>query len=79
MSKRILDRKDLSPVKMFREMNPGDEVLIPNDDGIVAGIKAEAARQNKTYRDYNHLSLASIKFRVSTLANPGFITVIRVV
>ena len=79
MSKTILGKEGLSHVKVLRGMSVGDEILIPYDQSVMAGMKSEVARQNKYYRTYNQLSLASIKVRGSSRANPGFITVIRVV
>lgn len=77
MRKTIEIDENFKPVNILDDMKKGDEVMIPYELNRMNAIKMAAARKNRDYRLMNRKSMIDIAYRVSKVANEGYITVKR--
>lgn len=77
MRKTIEIDENFKPVNILDDMKKGDEVMIPYELNRMNAIKTAAARKNRDYRLMNRKSMIDIAYRVSKVANEGYITVKR--
>ena len=77
MRKTIEVDENVKPVNILDDMKKGDEVMIPYELNRMNAIKMAAARKNRDYRLMNRKSMIDIAYRVSKVANEGYITVKR--
>ena len=77
MRKTIEIDENFKPIHVLEDMRKGDEVMIPYEPNRLNAIKMAAARKNRYYRLINRKSAIDIVYRVSKVANEGYITVKR--
>ena len=79
MRKTIEIDENFKPVNILDDMKKGDEVMIPYELNRMNAIKMAAARKNRDYRLMNRKSMIDKVYRVSKVANEGYITVKRTI
>ena len=79
MRKTIEIDENFKPVNILDDMKKGDEVMIPYELNRLNAIKMAAARKNRDYRLINRKSAIDKVYRVSKVANEGYITVKRTI
>lgn len=77
MRKTIEIDENFKPVNILDDMKKGDEVMIPYERKRMNAIKMAVSRKNRDYRLMNRKSMIDIAYRVSKVANEGYITVKR--
>lgn len=78
--KKIIEIDDnFKPADILTEMKKGDEVMIPYEPNRFSSIRQAASRKNRDYRLMNRKSVIDKPYRVSKVANGGYITVKKMV
>ena len=77
MRKTIEIDENFKPIHVLEDMRKGDEVMIPYERKRMNAIKMAVGRKNRDYRLMNRKSVIDIAYRVSKVANEGYITVKR--
>ncbi|WP_071146718.1 hypothetical protein [Bacteroides ihuae] len=78
MEKVIEITDEYTTVGIFNQMRVGDLLKVPYDDSRYSGIKSEAARRNRDARLKKELkNKLDIKYRVSRVEHPGYISIIK--
>ena len=77
MRKTIEIDENFKPIHVLEDMRKGDELMIPYERKRMNAIKMAVARKNRDYRLMNRKSMIDIAYRVSKVANEGYITVKR--
>ena len=74
--RKIIEIDDnFKPAEVLTDMKKGDELMIPYEKNRMSAIKMAASRKNRDYRLMNRKSVIDKPYRVSKVANEGYITV----
>lgn len=79
MKKIIEIDENFRPVDLLNDMKKGEEVMIPYEPNRFSSIRQAASRKNRDYRLMNRKSVIDKPYRVSKVANGGYITVKKVI